>query len=275
MDPNVASSSLVDRPLFHPQIMTFFQSIILGIIQGLTEFFPISSSTHLAIVENWLEIPTSQNLLYFHLSCHLGTTLSLIIYLRKKIKELFFSLEAWKIFSLALLPLLFFYPLFKKFSFLLDHVSTGYFFLLTSFLLCLANGSKKTIHQPLPKAKQALCIGFFQGLALFPGISRSGSTISCARILGLDWKSCVLFSFLLSIPTILGGEILETIHLFQTIDPLHEVNYIPIITGLISSFVVGSLILPFSFQIYEKKRILPFALYCAFLGLFFIIKNPS
>jgi len=184
--------------------MTLINAIILGIIQGLTEFFPISSSAHLQLAKTALGI--SENLVFFDLACHLGTLAALSWFLKKDIRALF-STERSKIrlYFLALLPLI---PAYFLLGPLRDFASKPHFlgiFLIGTALILFLGQRLRLSRIKNNILRAVLIIGAMQSTALFPGISRSASTISCAQILGWNPKNAVRFSFLLSIPTILGG----------------------------------------------------------------------
>jgi undecaprenyl-diphosphatase len=250
-------------------VMNFFQAVILGLVQGLTEFFPISSSAHLKLAKWALHIPDGEHLLYFDLLCHAGTLLALVIYLRKEVLEVLMSFEQIALYTLAILPLVPAYFLLKPFR---DAAANphylGYSLMVTSALLFLATRVKPREALSVPKWHHVLCIGIMQALALIPGISRSGSTIAAGRFCGLSWLKAARFSFLLSIPTILGGELLETIKMLKGNEIATQIDSACYAGGFIASFGLGLLAVRFVFWIYEKEMVLPFAWYCLGAGLF-------
>ena len=136
----------------------------------------------------------------------------------------------------------------------------GAMMILSGFFLCLASFYERK--NPSRKIKDMLCIGMMQGMALLPGLSRSGMTIAMGSIRGWPIKEAVLFSFLLAIPTVMGGIVLEAIKL-KAVMTLPLSNYI---AGFISSFVVGLLTIRVIFSLYEKKQLLYFAIYCIIIG---------
>ena len=262
--------------------MTIFQSIILGIVQGFTEFFPVSSSAHLRLTQWFMGIPDGEHLLFFDLICHSGTLLALIVFLRKDILETLQNRRQIALFALALFPLIPAYFLLKPLRIAAsDPAYLGYFLMCTSLLLFWA--SRKTIVQDTTastqskpdssgcfgiKVKDVLCIGIMQTMALLPGISRSGSTIATGRLLGWDWVFAAKFSFLLAIPAILGGQALETLKLLS--EPVASTPSISLgcyATGFCTSFAIGMIGVRFMFKIYEKGSVRPFAWYCLFVGL--------
>lgn len=251
--------------------MNYFQALILGIIQGITEFFPVSSSAHLRIAKKLLSIPDGEHLLYFDLLCHAGTLLSLLIYLRKEIFQALKNPKEISLYFLALLPLVPAYFLLKPLRIALSNPSyLGFFLILTGGLLFTASQRKKN---PLPdqkgkKWKNVLWIGLAQTMALIPGISRSGSTIATARFCGWSLSEGARFSFLLAIPTILGGELLETIKLIKgDSEAAGAVSLVSYAIGFIASLVVGLFSVRAVFWIYDRGIIRPFAWYCIGIGL--------
>ena len=245
--------------------MTHLQALLLGIVQGLTEFLPVSSSTHLTLVKRLLGCEGS---IYFDLLCHLGTLVAAMIVLRKEIWSVLKSPKMIALFTLALLPLLPAYLLFKPLRILLADYS-GIFLLCTSALLFAASRPAVRISAPYmrnlkesPKWQDVLCIGIAQSLALVPGISRSGSTIAVARMLGWEWKEAARFSFLLAMPAILGGCILETMHGGPV-----EGEFGVCILGFTASLVVGLGSIRLLFWLLDKGTLKPFAFYCLGIGI--------
>ena len=254
--------------------MTLLQALILGAVQGIAEFLPISSSAHLTIARWLMGCSEAGNFLYFDLLCHSGTLLALVIYLRKEIFAVLQSPKTISFFLLALLPLVPIYFLLKPVRIAASNPAyLGYFLICTSCILFLA--SKKRPAQEILfspdcriKYRDVLCIGMMQTMALLPGVSRSGSTIATARILGWDWKSAARFSFLLAIPAILGGQLLETWKILShTPDTRITIASPCYIAGFLVSFIVGTLSVRFIFWIYEKGNVRPFAWYCLAIGI--------
>jgi undecaprenyl-diphosphatase len=262
--PDVAGSNPVDRPFlkdFEP--MSFFQALILGLVQGLTEFFPVSSSAHLRLAKWFFGLSDGEYLLYFDLLCHLGTLLALLIYLRKDVWAVLVDPKKMGLYLLALLPLIPAYFLLKPLRIAASQPSyLGYALMITSLLLFMA--SRSPLKQEASKKWPAvLCIGVMQTIALIPGISRSGSTIAAARFFGWNLIDAARFSFLLAIPTILGGEILETLKGF----PLSGVSTPCYLAGFGASFITGLMMVRLAFWIYEKGFLRPIAWYCLAVGL--------
>lgn len=259
---------------FFRRAVNLFQALLLGIVQGATEFFPVSSSGHLRICKKLLGIEGGESLLYFDLLCHAGTLLALIWYLRKEVWQVLKSPSQIFSFTLALLPLVPGYFLLKPARIALSDPSfLGYFLLCTAGLLFWAErlpvlaGAGPVAMAPPKKWQNMLWIGAMQTLALIPGISRSGSTIAAARACGWSWKEAAKFSFLLAIPTVLGGEVLETLKWLRGGETAYA--SVPLACyglGFAASFGVGLFSVRAVFWIYEKGKVLPFAWYCASVG---------
>jgi undecaprenyl-diphosphatase len=270
--PNVAGSIPVDRPISLEWILSLLEALILGLIQGFTEFLPISSSAHLKIAKEFLNLTDSP---YFDLICHGGTTLALGIYLRKEIWQVLTTPRAMGMYFCAIIPLIPAYFLFGKFfkAAAAAPQYLGYCLMTTGILLFLASRQKRMIScREIAdfKWRDVVWIGMMQTIALIPGISRSGSTISAARFCGWNWLDAARFSFLLAVPTILGGEILEVGKLLKSpsADTLPWECYT---IGFMASFIFGLAGVRFMFHIYEKEIIRPFAWYCLGIGLLALV----
>lgn len=243
--------------------MSFFQAIILGLVQGLTEFFPVSSSAHLRLAKWLMGIQDGEHFLYFDLLCHFGTLLALLIYLRQDVWEVLKDVKKMALYFLALVPLVPAYFLLKPLRVMASDPSyMGFALMITGALLFAA--TKKVAVTPSKKWQHVLWVGVMQTMALVPGISRSGSTIAAGRFCGWKWREAARFSFLLAIPTILGGELLETLkgHSGGSVSGACYVG------GFLASFGLGLVAVRFVFWVYEKERVRPFAWYCLCLGVF-------
>ncbi|MES2198678.1 MAG: undecaprenyl-diphosphate phosphatase [Chlamydiota bacterium] len=248
--------------------MSFFASLILGIVQALTEFLPISSSAHLKLAKYILG---QESGVLLDLSCHLGTLGALVIFLRKEIVHILFQ-EPKKLFLFffAMVPLIPFYFLLKPLREYISEIHLlGFCLIGTGGILlagqsfCMARSKNEGF---MGKIRDVLMIGTLQSTALIPGISRSASTISCARILGWDAKEAVRFSFLLSIPTILGGNLWE---FMKATAGTHKEESIPIlhlITSFAVSFIIGLFLVKKALSWLEKGNLKPCAWYCIALG---------
>ncbi len=252
--------------------MNFLHAILLGLIQGLTEFFPISSSAHLKITKLLLGIDSQRDFVLFDLSCHLGTLIAIIIYFKTEIVEMLCRNPRKVLpFFFATLPLIPAYFLLKPFRELASQTQyLGYCLLGTSIILYLGNRlclSREKKEGSIQKLPDVLLIGVMQSAALIPGISRSASTISCAKVLGWSSDSAVRFSFLLSIPTVIGGNVLELakISSFSHL-PKEEISICCV--AFLTSLICGVAVIKLALNILSKGILKPFAVYCAVLGIF-------
>ena len=251
--------------------MTIFDALILGIIQGITEFLPISSSGHLVLAQSILGINQQGNEL--EILVHIGTLASILVVFLKDIKSIFFSIKSknTQIFIyfiiIGTIPAVilglglkdFLLPLFENI------LAVGIALTSTGIILCGSYFIKKQ-GKELSYLK-SIIIGFAQAVAIIPGISRSGMTITCALLLGLNSKDAAKFSFLLAIPAILGSGLFT----FIDIDGDFHIKIEIALAGLISSFIVGMASLRWLIHILEKGKFYSFGLYCIFIGILTII----
>lgn len=272
MDPNVAGSNPVDRPSFLTH-MTLFQALIIGLLQGLTEFLPVSSSAHLKLAKLFFDIPPSESQVVFDLVCHLGTLMVLLFFLKDEIKRLFQE-ERQKLglLFIALIPLIPCYLLLKPLrEFASQPHYLGLCLMITASMLLFSHKLRwrqEPATVPMSrKIKSSLWIGTMQSAALIPGISRSASTICCAKALGWKAKEAVRFSFLLSIPTIIGGNCLELLKLYLSHEPLTTLCLSQCAIGFGASFGAGLLIVKTAISYLEKGNLKPFGWYCLILGI--------
>lgn len=260
--------------------MNILESIFLGIIQGLTEFLPISSSGHLVFFQSLFGMEEPQ--LFFDIMLHLGTLLAVVVY---------FQTDIWKIVQgigdtlkreekgqyqaklflwivLATIPTGLMGILFKDWfeSLFSKPKVVGGMLLITGSVLWLTRWTKRE-GRSLGQMRwiDAILIGIAQGLAIIPGISRSGATISTGLFCGLDRELSGRFSFLLSIPAILGATFLE----FRKIDSLQ--GFWTILIGTAIAFGVGILSLKFLMKIIRIGKISNFSYYCCGMGILMII----
>lgn len=243
--------------------MSFLHAFILGIIQGLTEFLPVSSSGHLALAQHFLGYTNLNELVFFDLVCHLGTLGAITVVFHRQIIEAFRNVSLfWQVVigTLPLVPLVFILKPLKELFDRLDLL--GFFFLLTALLLWLGEKGRA---RPAPSRFTPLYVGLFQACAIVPGLSRSGATLSGASLMGWPKDKAITFSFLLAIPAILGGFVLELKGAIQNPPPSWDL--IPLATGFTLSFLTGILALKWLIWAAKEKNLLPFAWYCLILGL--------
>lgn len=259
--------------------MTILQAIILGIIQGLTEFLPISSSAHLVLTPYLLgwKFPADAAFV-FDVLVQLGTLVAVIAYFWKDLLEIFrdfltclwqrqpFKLPKARLgwyLILATLPAVIAGLLIKD---LVEQAFdsptvTALFLLVTALLLFVAERFGRR-SKPLEAISwlDSLVIGCFQVLSLFPGISRSGSTITGGMLRNIDRPSAARFSFLISVPAMLGAGLLATLDLFQI--PNFASHVPPLLAGFLAAAVVGYLSIRWLLGYLARRSLIVFAIYC-------------
>lgn len=284
MVPKVAGSSPVDRPLLKDFFVTTLEAIFLGFIQGLTEFLPVSSSGHLKLSQYFLGFQDLHKYVVFDLICHLGTLCAIFLIYKQEIIDSFTTNRTRTLqVILGTLPLFPLVLIMKPIKALFNEPQyLGGFFLLTALILYAGIKLGHTKDQEsIEKSKwrDPLAIGLFQALAILPGVSRSGATISAARILGWNAQEAVTFSFLLAIPAILGGTTIELAQLIlkpqaTTIPTLGLSQYV---WGFVTSCSVGYFALSLLRQLANKQKFMYFVWYCLTLGgvtsLYFLMKS--
>jgi len=258
--------------------MNIFTAIFLGAIQGLTEFLPISSSGHLSLANSLLNIP--QDNLFFEVVLHLGTLFAVIIFMRKKIALLLFgayrelsnkektektNLRYIGYIIAGIMPAVIFALFFND---MIENAFSnmrfiGIFFLITAALLFSTKffSGRKELN-----LKKSLIVGTAQIFALFPGISRSGTTISAGIISGLDRERACDFSFFMAMPLIFAAFAKEMMDSHAKFD-------INVLTGFLSSFIFGYISVFFLYKILKSDKFYYFSYYLAIIGVFTIIRS--
>lgn len=254
--------------------MSLLDSILLGILQGLTEFLPVSSSGHLKLAEYFLGYKDLDRFILFDLACHMGTLFSIFFVFHREIREALSpkSGRFWQVFlaTLLLFPLVFLMkPIKAAYN---SPELLGYFFIATGCLLLLGirwGWSAAPASLERRRWRDALAIGTSQALAILPGVSRSGTTITAGRLLGWNPQEAVTFSFLLAIPAILGGTLYELLAMWfePAKHPAHAIGVLPFIAGALASFVVGCFALRLLMGLAAKNRFVYFAVYCFLIGI--------
>ena len=248
--------------------MSIIEAIIIGIVQGLTEFLPISSSGHLVILQKLLKIDLPGNLV--EVSTHLGTLLSIILIYKNDIYDLISSFKSSKtkdyilLVVIATIPSVVFVLIAKSFILTIFESSRSVSFALifTGIILFISHYGNYTIKKL--NISKGMIIGIFQALAILPGISRSGMTISIALLLGIKNVEAAKFSFMLAIPAIFGAAILT---LLET--DLNEIDDLifPLIVAAFVAFLSGYYALKFLIKILNNGKFYYFSIYCIFLGI--------
>ncbi len=245
--------------------MLFF-IIIAGIVQGLTEFLPVSSSAHLAILEEIFSIPKDLRLSWA-VFFHFGTFLALLFFFSKVIVEKI-KVRDYKYLVkiiIASLPLLFGIYLKELASrYFSSLLAIGYFLMATGFLLFLTRFAQSKRGEI--RYLDALVCGLFQLISVFPGISRSGATVSILLLFGIKPDMAFEFSFLLSLPAILGATLYEVAPLVQIGAPS-----LLWLIGVLFAFLFGYLALYLLQRIMVRKKFYLFAFYLFLLGMIIII----
>ncbi|MCG8686430.1 MAG: undecaprenyl-diphosphate phosphatase [Desulfobacterales bacterium] len=265
--------------------MEIYQGIILGILQGLTEFLPVSSSGHLVLGQIYFGI--TESALAFDVSVHMGTLAAVLVVYFKDIKDILNSLfhyaatrersghEANLNFAICIIvgsiPTALIGFGLKEFEHILFTSSflVGCMLLLTGTLLWVSRKFYRVEGGGSLSIKHALIIGTVQGMAVIPGISRSGSTIAAGLFSGIDRDTAARFSFLLSIPAILGAQVISIKDALESgglIDPVT-------IYGTIVSFIVGLVALKLLLKLVHTGKFHLFAPYCWLAGILALISN--
>ncbi len=258
--------------------MTIIEALFLGLVQGLTEFFPISSSTHLLLVKMFFGLPLGEATILFDLVCHFGTFCAALYIFRRDIAQLL-TTRRDKLLQivLAMIPLIPAYFLLKPLRQSIHGFGgLGVTLMITASILFLGEyvRLRQTASISWPRrTRDALCIGSLQAVALIPGISRSASTISCARFLGWNCSEAVRFSFLLAIPTVFGGSCLEALHLLKNSSQSLPISLPCCLMGFGASALGAIAIIGPALRFLEKGRLSPFAWYCLLLGVALILSS--
>ncbi|MFH1276015.1 MAG: undecaprenyl-diphosphatase UppP [Candidatus Woesearchaeota archaeon] len=251
-------------------MISIIEAIILGIVQGLTEWLPISSSGHLVLFQHLfgLEVP-----IVFDVILHLGSLLVIFFVFWKDIKKLFFGVLKGnkfylKYFSYLILATI---PIGLVGFFLKDIVESafgdvrivGYSLLLTALILFLSKYPKNK--EKKLTWKSGLMVGLCQALAIFPGVSRSGTTISVGLMQGINREEAARFSFLLFIPAILGATVLE-------IGDISSISNLPaLLIGTLTTIIVGFFSLKWLLKVIKRGNFSYFAWYCLGLGIVILV----
>jgi undecaprenyl-diphosphatase len=272
--------------------MSILSAILQAIIQGITEFLPVSSSGHLSLYQHFTG-NSGEGALMFSALLHLGTLVAVCTVFYKQIWELIkeFCLMIKDIFTgnfsvrdaspqrrvvfmyiistAMLIPFVIFKGVFEGFAEDGSILMEGICFLYTAAILFMADrtskGSKKAIDM---KYKDATTIGFFQGVALLPGVSRSGSTISAGLFCGLTREAAVSYSFILGIPAILGGCLIEV---KDGIAQKADIGVLPCIIGFVVAAIVGFLAIKLVQMLIKSDKFKVFWIYTGILGAVVII----
>ena len=272
--------------------MNFIQAILMGIVQGLSEFLPISSSAHLVFTSNFYKIlkgieivQSSNEEVFFDIMVHLGTLIAVIIFFRKDIMQILKAMwhalktKDWSdkeaklglyIIAGTIITIILALPINEIAEKLVYAPSiVGILLFITGFTLLYSEYKSKKIEEKKDEVnlKSSILIGLAQGLAALPGFSRSGWTIATGLFCGLDRVTAARYSFLLSIPIILGASM---VYPLIKID-VHEAmlyNWKAIIAGTVVSAIVGYLCIKYFMKFISKFSLAIFGYYCLIAGIF-------
>lgn len=261
--------------------MDWLQALVLGIVQGLTEYLPVSSSGHLAIGSYLFGIEGEENLA-FTVLVHVATVCSTLVVLWKEIdwilKGLFkFEMNAETKYFLNIVVSMI--PIGIVGVFFKDAVEdvfgsglliVGCMLLLTATLLIFSYFAKPRQREHI-SMKDAFIIGLAQACAVMPGLSRSGSTIATGLMLGNKKESLAQFSFLMVIPPILGEALLDVLKMVKGDDAFGDISALPLVVGFVAAFVSGCVACKWMINIVKKGKLVWFGVYCAIAGAVTII----
>ena len=260
--------------------MNFFNAILLGLLQGVTEFLPVSSSGHLAIAQHFLP-GFSQPGVLFDVLLHVATMGAVVLYFRRECiqlatapfrrdEEAVLYRRLLLLLALGSVPTAVIGLLFKDFFIGLFHNLTvvALALLVTGTLLFLSERLRRSGRKEDKLTwSDALLVGTVQGGAIIPGISRSGSTIAALLLKGVDGETAARFSFLLALPAIFGAALLSLDDMTAV-----AVSELPgYLAGMLTAFVAGLLSIHLLLAVVRRKRLFAFALYCWLVGGGFLI----
>ena len=266
--------------------MDILQGIIIGIVQGLTEFLPVSSSAHLVFIQNILGVESS---LAFDTFLHLGSLLAVLWFFRADIIKMIVSWisslsdiihgrfregfydDPYK--RLAWYVIIATIPVGLAGVFFEDSVDAlfsgalyvpAFFLFVTGTILYLSQRmTSGSINFRNITGKHALFMGLGQACAILPGLSRSGTTIAAGLVAGLDKEFAAKFSFILSIPAILGAFILQV----KDIGSAMDANFLPVFLGFVAAFISGYIAIKWMLDLIQKRNLDIFAYYCWIVGI--------
>ncbi len=261
--------------------MSWFEALILGLLQGLTEYLPVSSSGHLAIGSALFGIDGEENLA-FTITVHVATVFSTLFILWKEISWIFKGLfrfemndETRYVFNILISMI----PVGIVGVFFKDKVEAvfgsgltivGYMLLLTAALLAFSYYAKPRIKDKI-SLRDAFIIGLAQACAVMPGLSRSGSTIATGLLLGNKKENLAQFSFLMVIPPILGEALLDIVKMMSGENIMGDIPATSLIVGFLAAFISGCLACKWMINIVKKGKLIYFAIYCVIAALFCLI----
>lgn len=264
--------------------MSWWEALILGIIQGLTEFLPVSSSGHLEIGQALLGTAGEENLT-FAIVVHAATVLSTLVILWREVAQLFrgtFTTTKWNneknyvaMILVSMIPVFIVGMFFKdKVEALFGHglLLVGICLCITAVLLYLSEwlSKRRTDGGHEVGYKDAIIIGCAQAVAVLPGLSRSGTTIATGLLCGVKKESVTKFSFLMVLIPILGEAFLELLDILSG-EVTSTLGIVPMLVGFLAAFLTGCFACRFMIDIVRRQQLIYFAIYCLCVGVFAII----
>jgi undecaprenyl-diphosphatase len=248
--------------------MTTVQAIILGIVEGLTEFLPVSSTGHMSLVSHFLNIVQSDQLVVFEIAIQLGAILAVVLFYWKK----FFDLELIKKLIVAFLPTSIIGL--TVFKYLKTLLSSEYIIALSliigGIILIIAEKLKKDIYTSKEEIsyKDALLLGLAQSVAIIPGVSRSGATIVAGLFMNIKRNILVEFTFLLAVPTMFAATLYS---LYKNKELLTSDNLNNIGIGFIVAFLVALIVIKMFLGYIKKFDFIPFGIYRILVGIIVLL----
>ena len=261
--------------------MDWLQALVLGIVQGLTEYLPVSSSGHLAIGSYLFGIDGEENLA-FTVLVHVATVMSTFVVLWKEIDWILKGLFKFKMndetkyflnIVVSMIPIGIVGVFFKdkvEEIFGSGLLIVGCCLLLTAVLLTFSYYAKPRQRENI-SMKDAFIIGLAQACAVLPGLSRSGSTIATGLLLGNKKEKLAQFSFLMVIPPILGEALLDVLKAAKGEEAFGDISVLPLVVGFIAAFVSGCIACKWMINIVKKGKLIYFGIYCAIAGAVTIV----
>ncbi len=265
--------------------MDWIEALVLGLVQGLTEYLPVSSSGHLAIGSALFGIDAESNLT-FTIAVHVATVLSTLVILWKEISWIFKGLFAGRMneetryfinIVVSMIPVGIVGVFFKDFVeeiFGSGLAIVGSMLLVTALLLTFSYYAKPRQKQSI-STRDAFIIGLSQAVAVLPGLSRSGTTIATGLLLGNSKEKLAQFSFIMVIPPILGEALLDVVKMIKggAEAVTGDISAASLIVGFIAAFVSGCLACKWMINIVKRGKLVYFAIYCAIAGIATLIFN--
>ncbi len=251
--------------------MSALDALVLGIVEGITEFLPVSSTGHLILVSKLLGLPQSDFQKSFEVVIQLGSILAVIFAFKERI---FKDFELWKRLIIAFLPTAIFgFTLYKTIKSLFAPTTVAYMLIIGGIVFIVVELFYKEKEHHLDDVDeisypQAFIIGLFQSLAMIPGTSRSGATIIGGLLLGLKRKTAAEFSFLLAVPTMLAATAYDSLKHYQE---FHASNLLALIVGFVTAFIVALVVIRWFLHFLEHHTFIPFAIYRIVVGMIFLL----